>query len=170
MPSPTAASAPISPRQDHGRVCEDLAPRIIARNAEQFVAMLSLENFNALEEIAHLLRSQANARLLLSGSNCVSIGDWNGSCWLNTRLRGRNPGRLPALALAGPQTGGTHRKRPAADPAAALTTDQPQASNSVITTMATPIDRLMATQVRIVASAAPPAGQSLATTARVRRL
>ena len=40
----------------------------------------------------------------------------------------------------------------------------------MITTVTTPMNRLMPTQVRIEASAAQPAGQSLADTARYRGL
>ena len=48
------------------RVCEDHAPLVITRRGEPSVVMLSLEDFNALEETAHLLRSPANAQRLLS--------------------------------------------------------------------------------------------------------
>ena len=47
------------------RVCDDHEPLIITRNGEQSVVMLSLEDYNALEETAFLLRSPANARRLL---------------------------------------------------------------------------------------------------------
>jgi antitoxin YefM len=47
------------------RVCEDHEPIIITRNSEQAVVMISLENFNSLEETAYLPRSPANARHLL---------------------------------------------------------------------------------------------------------
>ena len=58
------------------RVCEDHAPIIITRNAEQSVVMLSLEDYNALEETAYLLRSPANARRLLSAMK--QLGDGRG--------------------------------------------------------------------------------------------
>jgi len=48
------------------RVCNDHEPLIITRNGEQSVVMLSLEDFQALEETAYLLRSPANAKRLLS--------------------------------------------------------------------------------------------------------
>jgi antitoxin YefM len=49
------------------RVCEDNAPVIITRNRDQAVVMLSLSEYESLEETAHLLRSPANAkRLMLS--------------------------------------------------------------------------------------------------------
>lgn len=56
------------------RVCEDHEPLIITRNSEQSVVMLSLEDFNALEETAYLLRSPANARRLLSAMKQLSEG------------------------------------------------------------------------------------------------
>ena len=37
------------------RVCDDHEPLIITRNGEQSVVMLSLEDYNALEETAFLL-------------------------------------------------------------------------------------------------------------------
>ncbi len=48
------------------RVCDDHAPLIITRNGEQSVVMLSLEDFNALQETAYLLRSPTNAKRLLA--------------------------------------------------------------------------------------------------------
>jgi len=48
------------------RVCEDHEPIIITRNGEQSVVMVSLDDYQALEETAYLLRNPANARRLLS--------------------------------------------------------------------------------------------------------
>lgn len=48
------------------RVCEDHAPIIITRNGGQSVVMVSLGDYQALEETAYLLRNPANARRLLS--------------------------------------------------------------------------------------------------------
>ena len=48
------------------RVCNDHEALIITRNGEQSVVMLSLEDYNALEETAYLLRSPVNARRLLA--------------------------------------------------------------------------------------------------------
>jgi antitoxin YefM len=56
------------------RVCEDHEPLIITRNSEQSVVMLSLDDYNALEETAYLLRSPANARRLLSAMKQLSEG------------------------------------------------------------------------------------------------
>ena len=47
------------------KVCDDHAPVIITRKASQPVVMMSLEDFEALEETAYLLRSPKNARRLL---------------------------------------------------------------------------------------------------------
>jgi len=56
------------------RVCSDHEPLIITRNGEQAVVMLSLEDYNALEETAYLLRSPANARRLLSAIAQLNAG------------------------------------------------------------------------------------------------
>jgi len=47
------------------KVCDDHAPVIITRKAAQSVVMMSLEDYQALEETAYLLRSPKNARRLL---------------------------------------------------------------------------------------------------------
>jgi len=47
------------------RVCDNHEPIIITRNSEQAVVMISLEDYNALEETAYLLRNPANAQRLL---------------------------------------------------------------------------------------------------------
>lgn len=46
------------------RVCENHEPVIITRN-EQSVVMMSLEDYNSIEETAYLLRSPKNAMRLL---------------------------------------------------------------------------------------------------------
>ena len=56
------------------RVCNDHEPVIITRNGDQSVVILSLEDFQALEETAYLLRSPANARRLLSAMKQLSEG------------------------------------------------------------------------------------------------
>ena len=48
------------------RVCGDHEALIITRNGERSVVMLSLEDYNALEETAYLLRSPANTRRLIA--------------------------------------------------------------------------------------------------------
>ena len=47
------------------RVCQNHEPLIITRNREQSVVMVSLEDYQALEETAYLLRSPINAKRLL---------------------------------------------------------------------------------------------------------
>ena len=56
------------------RVCQDHEALIITRNGEQSVVMLSLEDFQSLEETAYLLRSPSNARRLLSATAQLSSG------------------------------------------------------------------------------------------------
>ena len=56
------------------RVCEDHEPLIITRNGDQSVVMVSLEDYQALEESAYLLRSPANARRLLSATAQLAAG------------------------------------------------------------------------------------------------
>ena len=59
----TAARANLA--QTMNRVCDDHEPIIITRKTDQAVVMLSLEDYNALQETAYLLRSPTNARRLL---------------------------------------------------------------------------------------------------------
>lgn len=47
------------------QVCADHAPVIITRKRAGAVVMMSLEDYQALEETAYLLRSPKNARRLL---------------------------------------------------------------------------------------------------------
>lgn len=47
------------------RVCDDHSPVVITRKTAKPVVMMSLEDFEALEETAYLLRSPKNARRLL---------------------------------------------------------------------------------------------------------
>ena len=56
------------------RVCNDHEALIITRNGERSVVMLSLEDFQALEETAYLLRSPANAKRLLTAAAQVAAG------------------------------------------------------------------------------------------------
>ena len=46
------------------RVCEDHAPVVITRRRDQAVVMMALEDYDALEETAYLLRSPRNAKRL----------------------------------------------------------------------------------------------------------
>ncbi len=47
------------------RVCLDHAPIIITRKRDQAVVMMSLEDYESMEETTYLLRSPANARRLM---------------------------------------------------------------------------------------------------------
>lgn len=47
------------------RVCEDHAPLIVTRKKSGSVVMMSLEDYESLEETNYLLRSPRNARRLL---------------------------------------------------------------------------------------------------------
>lgn len=47
------------------KVCDDHSPIIITRKSQRSVVMISLEDYQALEETAYLLRSPENARRLL---------------------------------------------------------------------------------------------------------
>ncbi|WP_269617695.1 type II toxin-antitoxin system Phd/YefM family antitoxin [Zhongshania sp. BJYM1] len=59
----TAARANLAKTME--KVCDDHAPVIITRKSESPVVMISLDDYQALEETAYLLRSPANARHLL---------------------------------------------------------------------------------------------------------
>ena len=68
----TAARESLASTMD--RVCADHDPVIITRNRDQAVVMMSLEDYESLQETAYLLRSPANARRLLD-----SISELKGS-------------------------------------------------------------------------------------------
>ena len=56
------------------RVCEDQAPIVITRNRDQSVVMLSLAEYESLQETAYLLRSPANAKRLLAAIDSLKRG------------------------------------------------------------------------------------------------
>ncbi len=56
------------------KVCTDHAPVVITRNRDQSVVMLSLEDYESLEETAYLLRSPANARRLVEAIHALESG------------------------------------------------------------------------------------------------
>ncbi len=68
----TAARANLASTMD--QVCNDHEALIITRNSDQAVVMLSLEDYNALEETAYLLRTPANAKRLLSAVGQLNAG------------------------------------------------------------------------------------------------
>ena len=69
------------------RVCRDREPILITRNRDQAVVMISLEEYQILEETAHLLRAPANAKRLLAAM---------------AELDGGKRGRKKAKALPSP--------------------------------------------------------------------
>jgi len=58
------------------KVCDDHAPIIITRKNSRSVVMISLDDYEAIEETAHLLRSPKNARRLLE--SLVELGAGGG--------------------------------------------------------------------------------------------
>jgi len=68
----TAARANLSKTME--QVCNDHAPIIITRKRESPVVMLSLEDYQAMEETTYLLRSPANARNLLESISALEEG------------------------------------------------------------------------------------------------
>ncbi len=70
----SAARANLASTMD--RVCNDHEALIITRNGDQSVVMLSLEDFQAMEETAYLLRNPANTKRLMSA--VAQLGSGNG--------------------------------------------------------------------------------------------
>ena len=68
----SAARANLASTMD--RVCNDHDALIITRNGEQSVVMLSLEDYQALEETAYLLRNPTNAKRLLAAAAQLNAG------------------------------------------------------------------------------------------------
>ena len=60
-----------------GKVCDDHSPIIITRKSESPVVMMSLEDYQAMEETTYLLRSPANARNLLESMAELEAGKGN---------------------------------------------------------------------------------------------
>ncbi len=61
--------------QAMNRVCEDHIPLIITRQTKEPVVMLSLADYNAIEETLYLLRSPRNAQRLLSALQRLEKGE-----------------------------------------------------------------------------------------------
>ncbi|RKX82697.1 MAG: type II toxin-antitoxin system prevent-host-death family antitoxin [Spirochaetes bacterium] len=59
----TAARQNLAKTMD--KVCEDRAPVIVTRKSSNSVVIMSLEDYEALEETAYLLRSPKNTRRLI---------------------------------------------------------------------------------------------------------
>jgi len=68
----TAARENLASTMD--RVCNDHDPVIITRNREQAVVMLSLEDYEALQETTYLLRSPTNAKRLIESIESLNKG------------------------------------------------------------------------------------------------
>lgn len=56
------------------KVCLDHDPVIITRNRDQAVVMLSLEDYESLQETAYLLRSPTNAKRLIASIESLNSG------------------------------------------------------------------------------------------------
>lgn len=68
----TAARENLASTMD--RVCADHDPVIITRNRDQAVVMVSLDDYESLQETAYLLRSPANAKRLLDSIESLNQG------------------------------------------------------------------------------------------------
>lgn len=69
----TAARENLASTMD--QVCSDHDPVIITRNRDQAVVMLSLDDYESLQETAYLLRSPANTRRLLASIDSLNKGE-----------------------------------------------------------------------------------------------
>ena len=56
------------------KVCDDHEPIIITRKSERAVVMLSLEDYESLEETTYLLRSPKNVKRLLESVSQLEEG------------------------------------------------------------------------------------------------
>ena len=56
------------------KVCNDHSPVIITRKSEAPVVMISLEDYEAMQETTYLLRSPANAKRLLESMAELETG------------------------------------------------------------------------------------------------
>lgn len=71
----TAARANLAKTMEN--VCNDHAPVIITRKSESPVVMMSLDDYESMQETTYLLRSPNNARVLLESISELESG--NGS-------------------------------------------------------------------------------------------
>jgi antitoxin YefM len=69
----TAARENLASTMD--RVCNDRDPVIITRNRNQAVVMLSLDDYESLQETVYLLRSPANAKRLFDSIEAAEKGN-----------------------------------------------------------------------------------------------
>ena len=56
------------------KVCRDRAPMIVTRKSSESVVIMSLEDFEALEETAYLLRSPENTKRLIESITQLENG------------------------------------------------------------------------------------------------
>ena len=56
------------------KVCDNHAPIIITRKNQRSIVMISLEDYQSLEETAYLLRSPKNARRLIESVTQLESG------------------------------------------------------------------------------------------------
>ena len=68
----TAARENLAATMD--KVCDDHAPVIITRDREQAVVLMSLADYEALEETACLLKNPKNARRIMSAIAQLDAG------------------------------------------------------------------------------------------------
>jgi antitoxin YefM len=68
----TAARENLAATMD--KVCNDHAPVVITRNRDQSVVMLSLDEYESLQETAYLLQSPANATRLMKAKEALEKG------------------------------------------------------------------------------------------------
>jgi antitoxin YefM len=68
----TAACVELASTMD--AVCRDPAPVMITRNRDQAVVMMSLDDYEELEETAHLLRCLRNAQRLVAAIHDIGFG------------------------------------------------------------------------------------------------
>ena len=69
----TAARSNLAKTMEH--ICDDHEPVVITRKNERSVVMLSLEDYEALEETAYLLRSPKNMKRLIESISQLENGD-----------------------------------------------------------------------------------------------
>lgn len=69
----TAARANLAKTME--AICDDHEPVVITRKNERSVVMLSLEDYEALEETAYLLRSPKNMKRLIESISQLENGD-----------------------------------------------------------------------------------------------
>jgi antitoxin YefM len=70
----TYSSARANLAETMDKVCRDHAPVIITKKRDAAVVMMSLDDYEALEETAYLMRSPANARRLLKSIDEMQRG------------------------------------------------------------------------------------------------